>query len=70
MDIFILIQLLVLRLIILLQYWTKNIQNINDIKEYDLVDPLLVEFIPSKYTESPASNYYPRLSIKCHRSAI
>lgn len=43
--------------------WTKNIQNINDVKEYDLVDPLLVEFIPSKYTESPGSNYYPRLSI-------
>lgn len=43
--------------------WTKNIQNIDDIKEYDLVDPLLVEFIPSQYTGLPGSDYYPRLSI-------
>jgi hypothetical protein len=43
--------------------WIRKSQNIYNIYEYDFTDPLVVEFVPSTYSESPGSGYYPRLSI-------
>lgn len=43
--------------------WTRKSQNIYNINDYYFTDPLVVEFVPSTFSESLGSEYYPRLSI-------